>query len=41
MIACDSCDEWFHGECVNITPKEAESMKKYVCTECREARGNF
>ena len=19
MINCDSCDEWFHGKCVNVT----------------------
>jgi len=23
MIQCDLCDEWYHGECVNVTSKLA------------------
>lgn len=36
MIGCDSCEEWFHGDCVNITEKESKSIKKYYCDPCRE-----
>lgn len=35
MIACDYCSEWYHGECVNITPEEAEKIDKYECIQCR------
>mmetsp|Transcript_2862 Transcript_2862/g.3797 ORF Transcript_2862/g.3797 Transcript_2862/m.3797 type:complete len:425 (+) Transcript_2862:182-1456(+) len=34
MIACDMCDEWFHGKCVGITQKQAEKITKYVCDTC-------
>lgn len=36
MVACDICDEWFHGDCIGITPETAEQIKKYVCIECKE-----
>lgn len=35
MIACDSCDEWFHGKCVGITHRKAEKITKYICDSCR------
>lgn len=35
MIACDFCNEWFHGSCVNITQTEALSIDKYKCTQCK------
>eukprot|EP01137_Pigoraptor_chileana_P023900 Opistho-2@90972 len=36
MIACDRCDEWFHGECVRITANDAETMASFVCPPCGE-----
>uniref|UniRef100_A0A158QHN5 CXXC-type domain-containing protein n=1 Tax=Rodentolepis nana TaxID=102285 RepID=A0A158QHN5_RODNA len=36
MIACDNCEEWFHGECVNITAKQSDSIKSYYCQACRD-----
>jgi len=36
MIACDSCDEWFHGECVNLTEEQAKAITKFVCKQCKE-----
>lgn len=36
MIGCDCCEEWFHGDCVNITKKESKSIAKYFCDRCRE-----
>lgn len=34
MIACDSCDEWFHFECVGITKAQANRKKTYMCPTC-------
>ena len=35
MIQCDECAEWFHGDCVNITPRKAMGIKKYRCPTCK------
>ncbi|KIY00211.1 uncharacterized protein Z520_03896 [Fonsecaea multimorphosa CBS 102226] len=35
MIACDGgCDEWFHGNCVNIKERDGELIDKYICPTC-------
>lgn len=32
MIGCDGgCEDWFHGKCVNIDPKDSELIDKYIC----------
>mmetsp|Transcript_13256 Transcript_13256/g.24859 ORF Transcript_13256/g.24859 Transcript_13256/m.24859 type:complete len:331 (+) Transcript_13256:1590-2582(+) len=36
MIACDICDNWFHDECVGLTPTEAASVETYVCPQCSQ-----
>ena len=46
MICCDSCGEWYHGECVGISVAEGKKMEKtgqeYVCTNCvGKYRGTF
>eukprot|EP00898_Chlorokybus_atmophyticus_P005806 jgi/Chlat1/6226/Chrsp44S05813 len=33
-IACDSCETWYHGKCVKVTPARAEHMKNYKCPQC-------
>ena len=33
-IACDVCEQWFHGKCVKITPARAEHIKHYKCPSC-------
>mmetsp|Transcript_99431 Transcript_99431/g.136682 ORF Transcript_99431/g.136682 Transcript_99431/m.136682 type:complete len:102 (-) Transcript_99431:157-462(-) len=35
MIDCDSCKEWFHGDCVGIYSK----VKYYICIGCAKRRG--
>ncbi|CAH8520166.1 unnamed protein product [Dicrocoelium dendriticum] len=35
MIACDRCEEWYHGDCINVTPKQAEQIKTFFCHQCR------
>ncbi|CAH8603739.1 unnamed protein product [Heterobilharzia americana] len=37
-IACDGCDEWYHPECVGLTPEEAVNHPDtYLCPACRES----
>lgn len=36
MIACDICNEWFHGKCVQITANEARKIQTYACPFCQE-----
>ncbi|RAL15357.1 putative PHD transcription factor [Aspergillus homomorphus CBS 101889] len=37
MIGCDGgCEDWFHGKCVNIDPRDADLIDKYICPTCKE-----
>ncbi|XP_053388273.1 uncharacterized protein LOC128551439 [Mercenaria mercenaria] len=40
MVQCDICDEWFHGECVNITEEELGDTDDYICPNCDWAKSN-
>eukprot|EP00026_Physarum_polycephalum_P003312 Phypoly_transcript_03322.p1 GENE.Phypoly_transcript_03322~~Phypoly_transcript_03322.p1 ORF type:complete len:817 (+),score=245.91 Phypoly_transcript_03322:305-2452(+) len=40
MVQCDSCDKWFHFECVHLTEEMAQELMQYFCTECR-GRGSL
>ncbi|CAN6222805.1 unnamed protein product, partial [Urochloa humidicola] len=33
-IGCDSCERWYHGKCVRITPAKADQIKQYKCPDC-------
>lgn len=33
-IGCDTCDQWFHGKCVNITASEAKHLQEFKCPDC-------
>ncbi|KAK8745182.1 hypothetical protein OTU49_000502 [Cherax quadricarinatus] len=35
MIGCDKCEEWYHGDCINVTETEANKIKKFFCQKCR------
>ncbi|KAF7732074.1 hypothetical protein EC973_006329 [Apophysomyces ossiformis] len=39
MIACDRCNQWFHGECVGISEAEGEFIDLYFCVECSKVTG--
>ena len=38
MIRCDLCEEWFHGDCVGITPAVGRQMEEhadeFICPNC-------
>lgn len=36
MIGCDFCDDWFHGDCVNMNEEKAQLVVKFACPRCRE-----
>lgn len=36
MIGCDLCEEWYHGDCIGVTEKDAKSIKTFFCHFCRE-----
>lgn len=41
MIGCDGCDEWYHGECVNVSKKDERLMDKFFCPRCEKtSRGS-
>lgn len=42
MICCDTCEDWFHGKCVNITKAMGQQMeqqgKEWMCPNCTKVR---
>ncbi len=34
MIGCDTCDDWYHFDCVGISELKASKAEKYVCIRC-------
>ncbi|KAF9904932.1 hypothetical protein EC991_002232 [Linnemannia zychae] len=41
MIACDRCEEWFHGRCIGMKPQEAKKSNYYYCDTCQRIRRMF
>ncbi|KAF8936496.1 hypothetical protein BGZ58_004098 [Dissophora ornata] len=41
MIACDRCEEWFHGRCIGMKPQEAKKSSHYYCDTCQRIRRMF
>jgi hypothetical protein len=41
MIACDVCNDWYHGKCVQITATQARKIKVYVCPSCSQRTGQL
>jgi transposase InsO family protein len=37
MLQCDGCDDWFHGECVNMTEEDAQGEETFFCPRCDRA----
>lgn len=35
MIACDRCEDWFHGECIDMDKYTGENLvQRYICPRC-------
>lgn len=35
MICCEKCEDWFHGECINLDKSIGESLiEKFICPLC-------
>ncbi|XP_062591834.1 uncharacterized protein LOC134253321 [Saccostrea cucullata] len=36
-VACDGCDTWFHGRCVDLPDLETISSDMWFCPDCSES----
>ncbi len=34
VSGCDSCNEWYHGDCINVTAEETQNIEKWYCKLC-------
>ncbi|KAK2593937.1 hypothetical protein QQS21_008344 [Conoideocrella luteorostrata] len=35
MICCESCEDWFHGECIDMNKEIGENLiEKFICPNC-------
>ncbi|KAI3327260.1 hypothetical protein HD806DRAFT_486554 [Xylariaceae sp. AK1471] len=42
MISCDVCEDWFHGECVNLDKEIGEKLvERFVCPNCTDGKRNY
>lgn len=36
MVQCDSCKDWFHPKCINISADVAKELNGYICAPCKK-----
>ncbi|XP_023691674.1 CXXC-type zinc finger protein 1-like isoform X2 [Paramormyrops kingsleyae] len=41
MLECGSCNEWFHGDCINVTEKMGEVIQEWFCEKCQSKDGSL
>uniref|UniRef100_A0A5S6R4W6 [Histone H3]-dimethyl-L-lysine(36) demethylase n=1 Tax=Trichuris muris TaxID=70415 RepID=A0A5S6R4W6_TRIMR len=39
MVACDVCEQWFHGKCVSLDEIDAADIAQFHCPTCARVRG--
>ncbi|RLV91103.1 JmjC domain-containing histone demethylation protein 1 [Spathaspora sp. JA1] len=39
-IQCDPCQQWFHVQCLNLTPLEINNLHSYHCSKCSKKHGD-
>ena len=37
MLSCEFCEGWFHGECVDVSKEDADSIMAFFCPKCCES----
>mmetsp|Transcript_19809 Transcript_19809/g.47272 ORF Transcript_19809/g.47272 Transcript_19809/m.47272 type:complete len:197 (-) Transcript_19809:166-756(-) len=37
MVQCESCEEWYHPECVGVSRKQIDMQSTFCCSSCRSA----
>lgn len=35
MIGCDGCDEWYHGDCIDVSKFDEGLIDQYFCPRCQ------
>ena len=40
MVECESCEEWYHPECLQKTRKEVDRMEHFICPDCNQKSNN-
>lgn len=39
MIACDQCEDWFHGDCIGMDKYTGENLvQRYICPNCTDGK---
>jgi COMPASS component SPP1 len=39
MIACERCEDWFHGECIGMDKYTGENLvQQYICPNCTDGK---
>ncbi|KAI0172824.1 hypothetical protein GGR52DRAFT_423338 [Hypoxylon sp. FL1284] len=42
MISCDVCEDWFHGQCVNLDKETGEKLvERFVCPNCTDGKQHY
>ncbi|RPD64235.1 hypothetical protein L227DRAFT_571804 [Lentinus tigrinus ALCF2SS1-6] len=39
MIHCSTCKDWYHFRCVELSERDAEDIRRYVCPSCHQKTG--
>lgn len=41
MFQCNSCEDWFHGHCIDVESIEGDVLYYYICESCLSNRLSF